>query len=155
MAKQLLQFQPVFTPGAANAGTLDFTALPGFSITKLYAVINDTRNVPLYIAGAPTLGYVTNTSQPGTVVTLQTNTTGFSSNDILNIYYDTAPGNESNLVAENNGNLQRLLEVQIAILTEMKITNLLLLQIASGLNIPDDLDAIRSDLFDNIDRQKF
>ena len=155
MAKQLLQFKPVFTPGAANAGLLDFTALPGFSVTKLYAVINDTRNVPLYIAGAPTLGYVANTSQPGTVVTLQTNTTGFSSNDILNVYYDTAPGVESNTSAEVGGNLQRAVDLQVAMLTEMKIMNLLLMQIASGLNIPDDLDAMRQDLFDSIDQQRY
>ena len=89
------------------------------------------------------------------MVTLQTNTTGFSSNDILNVYYDTAPGVESNTSAEVGGNLQRAVDLQVAMLTEMKIMNLLLMQIASGLNIPDDLDAMRQDLFDSIDQQRY
>ena len=58
--KQLItNYAPVFNPTTKQ---LDFSSFPGFSINKLYAVINVTQNVPIFIAGAPGLGISSNTS---------------------------------------------------------------------------------------------
>ena len=89
--KQLITFQPAFNP---TAQTLDFTSYqPGFSINKLYAVIDVTTNTPIYIAGAPGLGV---TAVNGSVITLAYATGSLGSTDKLNIYYDTGSGFETN-----------------------------------------------------------
>ena len=66
--KILSTFNPAFNP---TAKTLDFSAQPQFTIDKLYAVINVTRNQPLYIPGAPGLGL---TSSAGPILTLSYDT---------------------------------------------------------------------------------
>ena len=85
--KQLLAFDPVFTPGAANAGTLDFSQLPGFQGDLLYGVINVTRNQIIYAPGTTTYGG----TFVGPILTLAFNTASYSTNDELNIYYETQP----------------------------------------------------------------
>jgi hypothetical protein len=144
MAKQLINYVPVFTPGASGAGTLDFSTYAGvFDANKLYAVINVTQNTPIYVAGAPGLGF---TAIAGPVVTLGFNTSTYNTNDLLNIYYDVAPGYESNTPAEFGGFNQEQSETLNQILVELKAMNLIL---AQGLNInKDDVDALRSDFND-------
>ena len=163
--KQLIQFKPIFVPGAAGIGYLDFTGYPFFSINKLYAVINTTQNAIIYAPGASglglqpiTSGITGNSTAAGGalttqyIVTLQYNTSTHSATDTLNVFYDTsvgaldfgALGNEENTVQETSGNLQKLVEVQLSILTELQTMNIIL---AQGLNINmDDLNQLRSDL---------
>jgi hypothetical protein len=150
--KQLLPINPIFTPGASGAGTLDFSRWPNFHIDKLYAVINVTQNTPIYVAGAPNLGVV----QPGSqtaltfgnpaILILQANTALHTSSDKLNVYYDTQPGFESNNPAELGGQLQMMQETMDQTLVELKIMNMILLH---GLNIStisaDDVEAMRND----------
>jgi hypothetical protein len=137
--KQLLPFQPILTPGAAGVGTLDFSAYPGnFNLDKLYAVIDVTANTPLYIAGAPGLGI---TSINGSVITLAVSTASLNSSDKINVYYDTAPGYESNTVAEYGGQMQLMQETMNQVLQELRVMNIILEQ---GLNINDDIDGLRT-----------
>ena len=82
--KVLSTFTPVFNP--ANK-TLDFGALKGFNIDKLYGVINVSRNQPIYIPGAPGLGV---TSVSGGLLTLTYDTTSHSGTDNLNVYYEAS-----------------------------------------------------------------
>jgi hypothetical protein len=159
--KQLISFKPVFTPGAAGVGTLDFTGYPGFNINRLYAVINLTQNAIIYAPGATNLGstaVANNITSPGgilitsSIIALAYNTSTHSSTDQLNVFYDTsyntqntaAVGTESNQVYETGGNTQKIMEIQLSILTELQTMNIIL---AQGLNINmDDLNQLRSDL---------
>lgn len=144
--KQLLSFQPVFTPGAAGAGTLDFSQMPGFQANRLYAVINLTRNTTIYVPGTTTYG-ASNISY--SVITLAYNTSTHSTTDDLSVFYDTDPGSVyGNYALENNGNLQKLLETNKLMLAELMVMNYAL---STGLNIrQDDIEAIRSDILSNI-----
>lgn len=141
--KQLLNnYKPIFSP---NVQTLDFSTVPGFNINKLYAVINVTQNLPIFIAGAPGLG-VSSFSNSGTLLTLQYNTTGHSSTDQLNVFYDVAAGFESNNPQERGGNLEKIVTMLDYILTELKVLNY---QIQAGMFAPTipllgDLDDLRS-----------
>jgi hypothetical protein len=135
--KQLLQFSPAFNP---TAQTLDFSGYAGFSIGKLYAVMDVTGNTPLYIAGAPGLGI---TAINGSVITLAANTSTLSSTDKINVYYDTASGYESNTVAEYGGQMQLMQETMNQVLQELRVMNIIL---AQGLNINDDIDGLRNDV---------
>jgi hypothetical protein len=136
--KELLLFRPRFDPANRQ---LDFNDYPGFSPRKLYAIINITAGVPIYVAGAPGLG-ITNITGAGKVLTLAYDTTLHSTNDRLNVYYDVAAGLETNMTMESGGNIQRIAETQDLILRELKVISLLL---AQGLNIQDDLDVMRND----------
>lgn len=135
--KQLLNFQPVFDP--VNK-TLDFTQWPNFQVSELYAVINVTRNTPIYVPGTTKFGF---SSVVGSVVTLQFDTTLYSTTDKLSIYYDTTP-DEANYAAEHGGNLMAIAESNQKILEELMVMNTVL---ATGLNIKkEDVDAIRDDV---------
>ena len=142
--KQLLNYNPAFTPGAAGAGTLDFSQFGGFDRTRLYAVINITQNVPLYIAGAPGLGMANNSA--GSLVVLSTSTSTYASTDVLNVYYETDAGlypTENNDAAERNGNLDKISQLMEQVLIELKVQNVLLKE---GLNIKDELERLRADI---------
>jgi len=71
-----------FTP---SAQTLDLSAISGFSIKRLYAVLNQTRGTLLYAAGTTGYGYTSNNSG---LLTLAASTAGMGSNDDLMIIYD-------------------------------------------------------------------
>ena len=142
--KQLINFNPAFTPGAANVGYLDFSAFPSFDRTRLYAVINITQNTPLYIAGAPGLGM--SSTSAGSLVILNTSTAAMASTDALNVYYETDAGLqvlENNDAAERGGNLDKMSQFEEQILIELKVMNILLKE---GLNIKDELDQLRADI---------
>jgi hypothetical protein len=86
--KSILSTNPTFTPGAANAGTLDFSAVNGFNIAGLLAVLNQTRGTLLYATGQSSTGYFSWNS--GTkVLTLKVDTSTHSSGDQLQVIYDT------------------------------------------------------------------
>jgi hypothetical protein len=142
--KQLVNFNPAFTPGAANVGFLDFSQFPAFDRTRLYAVINITQNTPLYIAGAPGLGM--SSTSAGSLVILNTSTATMASTDALNVYYETDAGLqvlENNDAAERNGNLDKISQFEEQILIELKVMNILLKE---GLNIKDELEQLRADI---------
>ena len=133
--KQLYTLKPIFNP---TAKTLDFSLYPSFDVSKLYAVINVTQNTPIYVAGAPGLGITTTN---GSLITLAYNTTTHNTSDVLNVYYETKSGYESNSASEQT--LLNIQEVQESILTELKVMNLIL---AQGLNINiNDIVNLRDD----------
>ena len=139
--KQLVSFDPAFTPGLSGAGTLDFSGYPGFQLDHLYAVINTTRGTPIYVPGTTQFGI---TSASNYTITLAANTSTHSSNDMLLTFYDTAPGYESNFAAERNGQLQQLQETQEMMLAELRVITYVLQQ---GLNINnDDVQSVRNDM---------
>jgi len=141
--KQLLNFQPVFDP--ANK-TLDFSQWPNFNISKLYAVVNITRNTPIYVPGTSKFGI---SSVVDDLVTLAFDTTTHKTSDELSVYYDTAAGFESNLAQESGGHLQNIEELMGKVYEELIVMNTVL---ATGLNIKrEDVDAIR----DDVNRQIF
>ena len=142
--KQLVNFNPAFTPGASNVGFLDFSQFPAFDRTRLYAVINITQNTPLYIAGAPGLGM--SSSSAGSLVILNATTATMASTDVLNVYYETDAGLqplENNDAAERNGNLDKISQLMEQVLIELKVQNVLLKE---GLNIKDELEQLRADI---------
>ena len=161
MAKQLIVFSPIFTPGTAGAGTLDFTGMePAFQLDDLYAVVNVTRNVILYAPGVPTAGYTTNTTSAttGKIVYLAADTSSYAATDLLNVFYDVSPGVQgpsgSNETMERSGMLEAQWIVQSQILVELKVMNYLLQQ---GLYpaVKDELDQLRSDMQDQRNPEGF
>ena len=128
--KQLITFQPLINP---SAGTLDFSTIPNFDINKLYAVIDITQNQPIYVPGAPGLGY---SSLVGSVMTLQWNISTYGTGDLLNVYYDAPEEQDTNAIllqiAETLGLMYREIAVQTHVLAE-------------GLNINNgDVDDLRN-----------
>lgn len=138
--KQLIAFSPVFTPGISGAGTLDFSAYPGFTLDKLYAVINVTRNSPLYIPGTPQYGFAGSPSSSA-VIQLSTDTSTHAGTDVLTVFYETSAGSLDNNVAQENGNLLAIREMSTHILTELRVMNYLLMQ---GLTMNMNEDTIQS-----------
>ena len=137
--KEILNFNPGFDP---TSKTLDFSLLPNFDIDKVYAIINVSRNTPIYVPGTTKYGY---SSFVGSVLTLLYNTTSHSTSDKISVYYDTKAGIDSNVAEENGGNLQALQETCNRMLKELQVLNYVL---ATGLNIKrEDVDSIREDLF--------
>ena len=136
--KSLISFTPVFAPGGPGLGSLDFGAYPNFDTHKLYAVINVTRNSPIYIPGAPNLG-ASNTQVAKIFLAADTST--HSATDVINIYYESSNTVlDSNAAQEEGGNLARLVEMQEKMLVEMRVTNTLLKE---GLNIREELKSFR------------
>jgi hypothetical protein len=141
MKRLLTNFDPIFDP---TAKTLDFTALSYFNISKLYAVINVTRNVAIYIPGAPNLG-VSNINS--SIITLQYDTSTHSTSDQLNIFYD-----DDNIDQKTNISLNSSIDETLKkILVEQRITNIILHEI--GFNkifslSESEIETIRNDLLE-------
>ena len=81
--KQIIDFAPTFNP---TLKTLDFSAMTGFELKKLVAVVNSTSGQVIYASGKASLGY---TSFVANVLTLVFDTTGQSAGDVLQVLYDT------------------------------------------------------------------
>lgn len=75
----------IFTPGAAGVGTVNLSAIPNFNIRKLTIITNQTRNAVIYATGTSKGG----TAITGSVITLSVDTTGHTSNDFLQVGYDS------------------------------------------------------------------
>jgi len=143
--KQLTIYKPTFS--TAN-NTLDFSTLPNFKFSKLYAVINTTQNVPLYIAGAPNLG-ATNPGG-GPLVTLSVNTTTYNPSDNLNIYYDDLDGFDSFSQYNVRYSNQKIIEVLEQLLIETKVTNLILSEGLNGSPFITEVTQLRKDINSNV-----
>ena len=150
--KQLLTFSPIFVPGPAGQGYLDFSMYPNFDINKVYAVIDLTANTPIYIPGAPGLGLQFFTNAAGgqnsaaddTIIYLQTDTSKLNSTDSLNVYYETNSGFENNTPLESGGMLEMMMENTAQILRELIVMNYIL---AEGLNVRrEDVSQMRQDV---------
>ena len=88
--KIVLPTSPTFAPAASGSGSLNFTTTglsTSFDIRRLFAVINQTRNVLIYAETVTGLGYTAwnNTTK---VLTLQADTSLYSSIDSLQVIYD-------------------------------------------------------------------
>lgn len=143
--KQLVTWSPVFNP---TLKTLDFSGISNFEINKLYAVINVTRSTPLYVPGTTTFGAAIS-GNSATAITLTCDTSTHAPSDILNIYYDTSAGYESNAPMETGGNLQSMQEILSQILVELKLQSFLLIELgAYRMNSIkyDELQEIRDDI---------
>jgi hypothetical protein len=139
--KILSTFTPAFVPGASGVGYVDFGLLPGFQSNKLYAIINTSAGVPIYIAGAPGLGA---TSIVGSRLYLTYSTSSHTAADVLNVYYEASTTRtELNLAQETNGNMDQIAQFMEQTLIELKVMNVLLKE---GLNIRDELDQLRADV---------
>lgn len=82
--KTVLVPNPTFNPAAK---TLNFSAVPGFQLNRLFAVIDQTKNEVIYAVSSPGLGY---TSFVANVLTLEknTNVAGFNAGNSLICVYD-------------------------------------------------------------------
>jgi hypothetical protein len=139
--KQILNYDPPFSPNISGAGTIDFTQITGFDSNKLYGVVNITRGTPLYVPG--TAKY--SGSFVNSILTLTVDTSSHAQSDKLLVYYQTTTGLDLNVALENGGNLEALQETSNRILKELQVLNYVL---ATGLNIKkEDVDSIRDDLF--------
>lgn len=166
--KQLLTFNPAFTPGTPGNGFLDFTSYPGFSHSRIYAIINATRSTPLYIAGATGYNAVISNTSPTIVRVVDVDTSSHSSTDEINIYYEAFSGSPitgaptllgQNYSMEQGGELQVLQEKLDAVLVELKLQNEILLHGLIGYPLGEkDTMALRNDITnvqnqDNINTQ--
>jgi hypothetical protein len=80
---------PTFTPGAANAGTLNFASAVssyGFQFGRLLGIINLTQNNIIYTAGVSGYGGTWNSGT--SVLTLAQSTIGMNSSDVLEVIWD-------------------------------------------------------------------
>ena len=149
--KSLISFKPVFKPGNAGEGFLDFSAYPNFNTDQLYAVINVTRNSPIYIPGAPNMG--ASETQIARIY-LAADTSTHSNTDVLNVYYEARNVPlESNSAQEAGGNLEKIADLQEQILIELRVISILLNE---GLNTSEsDLEAIRESQIDDAGETSF
>lgn len=104
--KNLITPNYVFTPGASGVGTLK-TNIVNFDIKLLLAVVNITRETIIYSSALSGRGY---TAISGDTITLEFNTTGFSSSDILQIFYDSTVDYPSVVSAPRINDLIALME---------------------------------------------
>jgi hypothetical protein len=87
--KSFLAPSYTFTPGASGVGTVNLSGIAGFNIKYLVAIINQTRGVTIYATGNASTRY---TSVAGTTLTLNADTTGHSSGDVLQVIYEDQAG---------------------------------------------------------------
>ena len=166
--KQLISFNPILRPGAAGSGTIDFSGMPGFSFDKVYAIVNATRAIPLYIAGVS--GYNVSTSSAYNILTITNiDTSSHSTSDTINVYYEMSPINHEAIGAqstvgtndsmERGGQLQSLHEKLDSVLVELKLMNEVLIQGLIGRPMDkEDSVSLRNDItnaqnIDNIHSQ--
>lgn len=76
-----------FTPGASGVGTIA-TGIVNFDIKLLVAIVNITRETIIYAPSLTGRGY---TAINGETITLEFNTTGQSSADVLQFIYESTP----------------------------------------------------------------
>jgi len=160
--KQLIRFNPGFSPGAPGSGTIDFSGMATFNFGRLYAIINATSNAPLYVSGATGYGLTVDTVN-NKKFTIQADTSTHSVDDELNIYYEMSPLDPvsigsptlygTNVSMEQGGQIQLIQEKLDAVLVELKLQNELLIQglIGRPLNQEDSI-SLRNDIADNLNK---
>jgi hypothetical protein len=96
------------------------TAIPGFQIEKLYAIINQTKNQIIYAASCPEFGL---NSYSGSVVTLLFDTTTMSNSDELMIVYDQAVDVSGSIIGLDSTSLAALENITVTVSNEVEIKN--------------------------------
>jgi len=76
----------IFTPGVSGVGTIDLSSISNFDIKRLVAIINITTNTIIYNVANFLAGF---NAVNGAIITLDFDTSSMSSNDLLQIIYDT------------------------------------------------------------------
>ena len=104
--KNLITPNYVFTPGGPGVGTLK-TNIINFDIKLLLAVVNVTRETIIYSSALSGRGY---TNLSGDTITLEFDTTGFSSSDVLQVFYDSTVDYPSVISAPRINDLIALME---------------------------------------------
>ena len=131
---------------------------------RSYAVINLTRNTLMYAPGVSGYGATVGATSQGVgtnsnIVYLGLDTSSYSAQDNLEVFYDTAAsnygfsaiGDDENASLEAGGYLQRIYEIMNQLLIEQKVMNYVLQNTAVGLNMSyDDLNQLRTDLQNNV-----
>jgi hypothetical protein len=74
-----------FTPGVSGVGAVNLYGIKNFDISRLVAIINQTKGEVIYATGAAATRY---TNVSSTTVTLFYNTSTHSSSDVLQIVYN-------------------------------------------------------------------
>ena len=96
-----------FTPGASGVGTID-TNIVNFNIKLLVGIVNVTRGTVIFWPASSGKGY---TNLSGDTITLETDTTGHNSADILQIIYDSTADYPVNVIT---GQSQPLTNAELA-----------------------------------------
>ena len=149
--KKLVTISPLFDP--ANR-TLDFSTYPEFEVKRVYAVINVTRNTPIFIPGAA--GYGINASASSinpNILALSFDTTSHSATDQLNVYYET-PHDGYDSTDPNSENLKAIHEVLHSMLVEMRVQTILMSEGFYGRLMREDSDNIRFEVSEETDSEQ-
>jgi hypothetical protein len=149
--KKLVTISPIFDP--ANR-TLDFSTYPEFEFKRVYAVINVTRNTPIYIPGAT--GYGINAAASSinpNLVTLSFDTTSHSATDQLNVYYET-PHDSYDSTDPIQDSLRAIHETLHFMLVEMKVQTILMSEGFYGRLTREDSDNIRFEVSQETDSEQ-
>lgn len=106
--------------------SIDFSALPGFDIRDLFAVINTKTGDLIYAVANPALGY---SSISGSVVTFKFNTAAMDASDPLIVLYENGD-------SASNTKLDALLQALLPLATEAGLDG-----VAANLGAPSDATA--------------
>ena len=150
----------VFNPAAK---TIDFSLQPGFEWTNVFAIINLTQNTLIYAVGQT--GYGATINSAGTILTLQFNTSAYSSSDVLMFVLDEGNDNLSDLItifagAAQDPDMTRMfvdapggtvkaptIETLLRqVVLELRVLNFNLVQVGAIGGPSADLDSLRAEL---------
>jgi hypothetical protein len=89
----------IFTPTASLA---DFSAWPTFDVRNVFAIVDITGGVPIYLMGVTGYGYSA-IDPSGRILTLQASMAGLASTDTLAVNYDEGSDNLDRLLSLASG----------------------------------------------------
>lgn len=112
-------YSPIFTPGAANAGTINFSGIPGFANNRLMAIMDQTQNILIY--GEGLTGYGGTWDTTGKILTLTASTVSCASSDLLQVIFDSPAITTTPAEAQFDAiNKQRVIQPQSLIDTDFE-----------------------------------
>lgn len=117
--KNLITPSYIFTPGASGVGTLD-TNITNFDIRLLIAVVNITREEIIYAPALSGRGY---TNINGDTITLEYNTTGQASTDILHFFYDSTPDYPSIVNSPRPNDLLAMMQRLVKVMESLQVVD--------------------------------
>lgn len=136
--KNLITPSYIFTPGVSGVGTIQ-TNIANFDIKLLLAIINVTRETIIYSSALSGKGY---TAISDSTITLEFDTSTYSSTDILQTFYDSTPDYPGVVVAPRINNLAALLQRLVKISETLQVVDqqqrqrIAIDSIASGVTLP-------------------
>lgn len=117
--KKYLQTAYVFTPGLSGVGTIK-TNIINFDIRLLVAIINATREEIIYSPGLTGRGF---TNISGDTITLEFNTSSYSSSDSIQILYDSTPDYPIPMDSDRNNELLSMLQRLVKIVESLQVVD--------------------------------